>query len=219
MAGMIIVADDHPLFRDAMRQAISNLEGGYDTALAGSYSEVETLLSAEQQPELILLDLNMPGNNGFSGLMRLRSEHSTVPVVVISASEDDTTIRRSLELGAAGFIAKSASGEDIRRSILRVIEGEVCHPNGFDMTGAEDTEFSDLVEKLQTLTPQQSKVLSMLGEGLLNKQIAYELNVSEATVKAHVSAVLMKLGVDSRTQAVIALSKLGSGGAIDTPAA
>lgn len=217
MTGVIIVADDHPLFRDAMSQAIGQLEGGYETRMAGSFGEVEALVGSEEV-ELVLLDLNMPGNNGFSGLMRLRSEHAAIPVVVISASEDDSTIRRALELGAAGFVAKSASGEGIRQSLQQVLAGEVCLPAGFDLDGGEDTEFSDLVERLQSLTPQQSKVLSMLGEGLLNKQIAYELSVSEATVKAHVSAVLMKLGVDSRTQAVIALSKLSANGADIPPA-
>lgn len=207
--GSIIVADDHPLFRDALSQAIGKLDEPYGVSMAGSFEEVEALIAGARDSELVLLDLNMPGNNGFSGLLRLRAEHPALPVVVVSASEDDGTVRRALELGAAGFIAKSAGAEHIRSSIDMVLAGEICLPDGFDPDGAPDQEFSALVERLQSLTPQQSKVLGMLGEGLLNKQIAFELGVSEATVKAHVSAVLMKLGVDSRTQAVIALSKLG----------
>ena len=131
------------------------------------------------------------------------------PIIVVTASDDSETIRRSLELGAAGFISKSSSLDDIRTGIERVLAGDICIPEQMELGGEDDPEIADLIKRLRALTPQQTRVLSMLAEGLLNKQIAYELGVSEATIKAHVSAVLQKLGVDSRTQAVIQLSKFG----------
>ena len=128
----------------------------------------------------------------------------------MSAHDDPETIRRALELGASGFISKSASMEDIRSAVETVLAGGIAAPAGIDLGVERDPEISDLIKRLQSLTPQQTRVLGMLAEGLLNKQIAYELGVSEATIKAHVSAILQKLGVDSRTQAVILLSKIGA---------
>lgn len=207
--GKIIIADDHPLFRDALRQALDGLSQTYDVEMAGDYDHVESHIEGSDEIDLVLLDLNMPGSSGFSGLLRLRSEHPQVPVVVISATEDTVTIRRVLDLGASGFIPKSADMSLIREAIGTVLSGSIWTPPDLSADGQDDSEFLELAERLKSLTPQQSKVLGMLGEGLLNKQIAYELGVSEATVKAHVSAVLLKLGVDSRTQAVIALGRLG----------
>ncbi|MEM8650239.1 MAG: response regulator transcription factor, partial [Pseudomonadota bacterium] len=132
------------------------------------------------------------------------------PVLVVSATEDPATIRKCLDLGASGFIPKSASTEFIVNGINAVQAGEIWVPPHIDLDAEVDEETADLMQKLQSLTPQQTRVLSMLGEGLLNKQIAYELGVSEATVKAHVSAVLLKLKVDSRTQAVIIMNKIAS---------
>jgi DNA-binding NarL/FixJ family response regulator len=131
-------------------------------------------------------------------------------MVVVSAHDDPVTIRRALDLGASGFISKSASMDEIRDAVQTVLAGGIAAPIGLDLGVERDPEVSELIKRLQTLTPQQTRVLGMLGEGLLNKQIAYELSVSEATVKAHVSAILQKLGVDSRTQAVIQLSKIGT---------
>lgn len=207
--GAIIVADDHPLFRDALRQAIATLEQPYRVEMAGDFEAVETLLESQRDTELVLLDLNMPGNNGLSGLLRLRSSEPGIPVVIVSANEEPSIVRRALDMGASGYIPKSSTAEQIRTAIGSVLEGGVWVPPHLDLNGSDDVEMSELIHRLQSLTPQQNRVLSMLGEGLLNKQIAYELGVSEATVKAHVSAVLLKLGVDSRTQAVIALGKLG----------
>ncbi len=207
--GAIIVADDHPLFRDALRQAIATLEQPYRVEMVGDFEAVETLLESQRDTELVLLDLNMPGNNGLSGLLRLRSSEPGIPVVIVSANEEPSIVRRALDMGASGYIPKSSTAEQIRTAIGSVLEGGVWVPPHLDLNGSDDVEMSELIHRLQSLTPQQNRVLSMLGEGLLNKQIAYELGVSEATVKAHVSAVLLKLGVDSRTQAVIALGKLG----------
>src|SRR5690606_2258434 len=132
--------------------------------------------------------------------------HDALP---ISAHDDPATIRRALDLGASGFISKSASMEEIREAVQTVLDGDIAAPVGIDLGVEGDAEISDLIKRLQTLTPQQTRVLGMLAEGLLNKQIAYELGVSEATIKAHVSAILQKIGVDSRTQAVIQLAKMG----------
>ena len=153
----------------------------------------------------------MPGISGFSGLIYLRAQYSAIPVVVVSASDDVATIRRSMDFGASGFIPKRLGVEALRTAILKVIEGDVWIPPDVDLSAATDPDMARLRDRIVTLTPQQVRVLMMLSEGLLNKQIAYELGVSEATIKAHVSAILQKLGVESRTQAVIAAAKIAGG--------
>ena len=153
----------------------------------------------------------MPGVRGFSGLMYLRAQYPSVPVVVVSANDDPTVIRRCMDFGASGFIPKTLDVEGMRTAIASVLKGGVWTPPDVDLEGGADAEATALMGRLATLTPQQVRVLMMLSEGLLNKQIAYELNVSEATVKAHVSAILQKLGVESRTQAVIAAAKIEVG--------
>jgi DNA-binding NarL/FixJ family response regulator len=205
----IVIADDHPLFRGALRQAIGSLMPQTRVLEANGLDELQATLGAEKDVDLILLDLTMPGVQGFSGLIALRAQHPHVPVVIVSASEEATIIRRAIEFGASGFIPKSLDVDGIGTAIHTVLSGETWTPPDIDLSATEDKETADLVRRLATLTPQQVRVLLMLSEGLLNKQIAYELGVSEATVKAHVSAILDKLGVDSRTQAVIAASKIG----------
>jgi len=204
-----VIADDHPLFRGALKQALVGL-GNVSTILeAGDFDGVKSLVAENDDIDLVLLDLAMPGVAGLSGLISLRGINATVPLVVVSAHDDAQTVRRALELGASGFISKSASMDEIRAAVETVLGGGVTAPEGIDLGVEGDAEISDLIKRLQSLTPQQTRVLGMLAEGLLNKQIAYELGVSEATIKAHVSAVLHKLGVDSRTQAVILLSRIG----------
>ena len=204
----IIIADDHPLFRGALRQAVSGMDGDQLIVEAGDFEAARKAAKLHPDADLMLLDLAMPGASGFSGLMSLRAEFASLPIVVISATDDGTTIRRALELGASGFISKSSGIDDIRQGIQTVLAGDIFTPRSY-LDGQEpDADIADLIHRLQTLTPQQSRVLAMLNEGLLNKQIAYELNVSEATIKAHVSAILLKLNVDSRTQAVIQLGKI-----------
>lgn len=177
---------------------------------AGSLDDVSKVLEAGGDTDLVLLDLTMPGVRGFSGLMYLRAQYPGIPVVVVSANDDPGAIRRCMEFGASGFIPKSLGLEAIRLAITTVLDGGLWTPPDIDITSVQ-SEDAVIVQKLATLTPQQVRVLMMLSEGLLNKQIAYELNVSEATVKAHVSAILQKLGVESRTQAVIAASKIEAG--------
>lgn len=205
-----IIADDHPLFRGAMQQALSGVGDNVALVEAGDLDTARKAAGANPDADLILLDLTMPGVSGLSGLIAFRAEFPNLPVVIVSATDDSTTIRRALELGASGFISKSASVDEIRRGVRAVLQGDVWTPPGVDLGSEHDQEIAALISRVQTLTPQQGRVLGMLAEGLLNKQIAYELSVSEATIKAHVSAVLQKLGVDSRTQAVIQLSKIGS---------
>ena len=176
---------------------------------ASGLDELNALLAEERDVDLLLLDLAMPGAQGFSGLIYLRAQFPDVPIVIVSASEEPVVIRRAVEFGASGFIPKSLDTDGIGNAIRTVLSGDIWAPPDVDLDTAEDRELVDLVRRIGRLTPQQMRVLMMLSEGLLNKQIAYELNVSEATVKAHVSAILQKLGVDSRTQAVIAASRIG----------
>jgi len=205
-----VIADDHPLFRGALKQALTGVGEESRVLEAGDFETVKALIANERDIDLVLLDLTMPGASGLSGLVALRGIDSATPIVIVSAHDDAVTIRRALELGASGFISKSASMESIRAGVQAVLGGDLTAPEGIDLGEEGDPEISDLISRLQTLTPQQARVLGMLGEGLLNKQIAYELSVSEATIKAHVSAILQKLGVDSRTQAVIKLSRIAS---------
>jgi DNA-binding NarL/FixJ family response regulator len=206
-----VIADDHPLFRGALREAVSGLFEGTEIAEAGSFDEVAKQLDKGGDVDLILLDLTMPGVRGFSGLMFLRAQYPSVPVVVVSANDDPAVIRRCMDFGASGFIPKTLGIEDMRGAIMRVLKGGVWTPPDVDLEGGADAEAAAIMARLASLTPQQVRVLMMLSEGLLNKQIAYELSVSEATVKAHVSAILQKLGVESRTQAVIAAAKMEAG--------
>lgn len=207
----LVVADDHPLFRDALRQAIATVVATARIDEAGSFEELTALLDREPDVDLILLDLSMPGISGFSGLIYLRAQFPAIPVVIVSASDDAGTIRRSMDFGASGFIPKRFGVETLREAIGKVMNGDIWVPADVDLSVAGDPDMTRLRDRLVTLTPQQVRVLMMLSEGLLNKQIAYELGVSEATIKAHVSAILQKLGVESRTQAVIAAAKIAGG--------
>ena len=204
----LVIADDHPLFRGALREAVSGLFDRGEIAEAGTFDEVSKLLEKGGEVDLVLLDLTMPGARGFSGLMYLRAQYPSVPVVVVSANDDPAVIRRCMSFGASGFIPKTLGTEEMRQAIARVLKGGVWTPPDVDLGAGSDAEATELMARLSTLTPQQVRVLMMLSEGLLNKQIAFELSVSEATVKAHVSAILQKLGVESRTQAVIAAAKI-----------
>jgi DNA-binding NarL/FixJ family response regulator len=206
----IVIADDHPLFRGALRQAISSLIPSSDIVEAGSLEDLTAAIERDREVDLVLLDLTMPGVQGFSGLLYLRAQFPEIPVVVVSAHGDPAVIRRAIEFGASGFVPKSLDTDQIGSALKAILSGGTWIPPDIDLSASEDRETAELVRRLASLTPQQIRVLMMVSEGLLNKQIAYELGVSEATVKAHVSAILQKLGVDSRTQAVIAASKIGS---------
>jgi DNA-binding NarL/FixJ family response regulator len=207
----VLIADDHPLFRGAMREAVNGLFDRIEVVEAGTFEEVVARLEGGDELDLILLDLQMPGVRGFSGLMYLRAQYPSLPVAVVSANDDPAVIRRCMAFGAAGFLPKTLGIEALRGAIARVLAGEMWTPPDVDLAGEPDADGAAVIQRLATLTPQQVRVLMMLSTGLLNKQIAYELGVSEATVKAHVSAILQKLGVESRTQAVIAAGKIETG--------
>ena len=199
------------MFRGALREAVTGLFSQVDIAEAGTFEEVTDLAERGGDVDLILLDLSMPGVCGFSGLMYLRAQYPSLPVVVVSANDDPAVIRRCMDFGASGFIPKTLCVKAIREVIEKVLDGGVWAPPDVDLSAKSDDHGAAMLARLASLTPQQVRVLMMLSAGLLNKQIAYELSVSEATVKAHVSAILQKLGVESRTQAVIAASKIEGG--------
>lgn len=209
MGRRIIIVDDHPLFRAALRQTLTGDAAKIEIGEAGDLAALSAVLEADRDYDLVLLDLNMPGAHGFSGLLLLRAQYPEVPVMIISAVEDHKVIRRTFELGASGYLPKSVGPAEIRTAIDTVLAGGIFVPEGVSLSG--DDEQSALLRRLATLTPQQIRVLMMLSDGLMNKQIAYELSISEATVKAHVSSILQKLDVDSRTQAVIAASRIEEG--------
>ncbi|MBX3598927.1 MAG: response regulator transcription factor [Rhizobiaceae bacterium] len=206
----LLIVDDHPLFRDALHSAVQVAYPKVETVEAKSIREALYALERDGTFDLCLLDLNMPDVQGFDGLLRLRTGHPSLPIVVVSGHEEPRIISEVLSFGAAGFIPKSVRKADLANAIRSVMDGEVHVPESYrpQPPDAEREDRARLVQRLATLTPQQLRVLQMLRQGLLNKQIAYELQVGETTVKAHVSEILRKLNVYSRTQAVIEVSKL-----------
>jgi len=210
MHRQIIVADDHPLFREALKAAVGRLDSETSFVEADSVASLLVALEAQSDADLLLLDLNMPGAQGFNALAHVRGSRPGLPVVVVSADDDAQTIAGALRYGAQGFIPKSTEAGQIGSAIEAVLAGEIYTPPGFHPPRAAQGNDEDLriARRIAELTPQQFRVLGMLCSGLLNKQIAYELDVSEATVKAHVTAILRKLGVTTRTQAVLAAGRL-----------
>ena len=207
----VIIADNQSTVRGAWRQALALSVPDATIGEAGDLASLSRELAQADIVDLVLLDLAMPGVSGFPGLLYLRSQHPEVPVVVVSATEDTGIMRRSVDVGAAGFIPKSAGMPAMQEAIRTVLDGGIWVPDDLEPAEAPDAQITDMMRRLASLTPQQLRVLMMLSQGLLNKQIAYALTVSEATVKAHVSAILQKLGVESRTQAVLAVSKIEHG--------
>ncbi|WP_372000973.1 response regulator transcription factor [Tistrella mobilis] len=205
MSYRILIADDHPLMRAALCQAVADSLPGAETIQASEFSGVETVLARDDGIDCVLLDLHMPGMNGLIGLVLLRNEHPAIPVIVVSAMEDAATIRRAMQYGASGFVPKSAPVDRLGAAIRAVIEGQIWQP---DTDEAETAEDIDVADRIAGLTPQQLRVLAGIAEGKLNKQIAYEMGVVETTVKAHVTVILRRLGVVSRTQAAILAGRL-----------
>lgn len=207
----ILIVDDHPLFRHALIQAIRYGLPQANVQETAAVNELYSVLETGAEPDLVLLDLNLPGASGFSALVHVRAQYPSLPIIVVSAHEQASIIQRAIAHGAMGYIPKSAHPSHISEAIKQVLEGDIWLPSNlpnnlsFDVRAADETA---LAERIQALTPQQFRVLMMVAEGLLNKQIAYELDVSEATIKAHVTAIFRKLGVQNRTQAVLAISPL-----------
>jgi len=191
-----LIADDHPMVRDALRTALERAFPGSAITLAGTLAEVQAALDRQPETDALLLDLDMPGMDGLTGLALLRSERPTVPIIVVSAARDASVARRAWDLGASAYVDKSASLEEIAATVRAVLDGEILAP-------PEAAESDTFAQRAAQLTPQQWRVLALMVQGDLNKQIAYKLGVGEPTVKAHVTVILRKLGVRSRTQAVI----------------
>lgn len=207
----IIIADDHPLFRAALQHTLEAELGSANLYLqhADTISAVHQLLESQPDTDLVLLDLHMPGAQGYSGLANLRGAFPTVPISMISASDQPHIVRQAAELGASGFIPKTLSPQDLAAAVNALLTGETWFTES--LRRAEkglDQATAKFAERLALLTPHQFRVYTMITEGLLNKQIAYELEISEPTVKAHVTAILRKLQVRDRKQVIIAASSL-----------
>ncbi|MFT2090442.1 response regulator [Paraglaciecola sp. 2405UD69-4] len=204
----LLIADDHPLYRDALKgalngslQALSLLESG---SLADTLKVIE-----ETDIDLLLLDLHMPGSQDLFGLIHVRKLFPELPVVIISGLENKDIVSKVLNTGAMGFIPKTTSSEDIAKAVETVLQGDIWIPETLvNDIEEQDDEFAELAAKVATLTPAQYKVLCLMRDGLLNKQIAYELGIAVATVKAHVTEVFKKLSINNRTQGVLIASQL-----------
>ena len=203
------VADDHPLFRNAILEVIKQ---HYPDSMVGQSMDLDSTirdLEKDTDIDLLLLDLHMPGSQDLFGLIMVREKFPSIPVSIISAIEDGNTISRAMGHGASGYIPKSCSPQQIHDALNAMLNGNRWVPEEFrNSLTPLDNEEKDLAAKIATLTPQQYRVLCHLREGWLNKQIGYELGVTEATIKAHISAIFRKLGISNRTQAVIMLSKM-----------
>ncbi len=207
MVQRIIIADDHPLFRSALSHAVGRVWPDAEIVEASSAGKARAALE-EGPVEALLLDLHMEDSNGLSVLMDMRQDYPALPIAIVSASEEPRVFAAAKQLGAAAFIPKSSSLDEMRAALAAVRDGDGWFP-GTDQ-GADDE-----LAKIASLTPAQRRILSAIRRGLLNKQIAYELDISEATVKAHITAIFRKLGVNNRTQAVLLAAKLD----VDQPVA
>ncbi|PWB17865.1 response regulator transcription factor [Comamonas sp. JNW] len=209
----LLVADDHPLFRAAVVQVIRGRFGAFEVLEASSASSLSAALAAHPGIELVLLDLTMPGTHGFSALLHVRGAYPQLPVVVISSNDHPRIIRRAQQFGASGFISKAAAADAIAAAIEAVLEGDTVFPSMAAELSQEDAE---LAARMAQLTPHQFKTLLYLADGLLNKQIAQEMGVTEHTVKVHVTAILKKLGCHSRTQVAVLVRNLEADGGLPT---
>jgi DNA-binding NarL/FixJ family response regulator len=206
-----LIVDDHPLFREALQSAVRMVHADAEIYEATSIDGALDVIDAHPGFDLALLDLSLPGATGFTGLLRIRAAHPKLPVVVVSGHEEPTLVREALSLGIAGYVPKSTSRRELAAAIAEVLNGSVYVPQQYlalMRDDAPETQEQKLFKRLRDLTPQQLTVLEMIRAGLQNKQIAYELKVAETTVKAHVSEILRKLNVFSRTNAVIEVAKI-----------
>ncbi|WP_029009210.1 response regulator transcription factor [Azospirillum halopraeferens] len=208
----ILIADDHPMVRDALRNAVGYACQAEQILEAGSLDEASRLLGENGDVDLVLLDLNMPGMNGLAGVVSLRTLFPAAPVVVVSAHDDRKLVRDVMRCGVSGFIPKSTPRSGIAAALRHVMDGGVYMPPDCEEDDPDaDAGAGEIAQRLASLTPQQMRVLELLGTGKLNKEIAFDLGIAETTVKAHVSAILQKLKVYSRTQAVIFAGRMQIG--------
>lgn len=196
----VLIADDHPLFRNALKQVLINQTIPMQIQESQDFQSTIDALLQDIDIDLLFLDLNMPGNQGLAGISTIRAQFPNTLIIVVSADEQEHTITKCVKLGASAYIPKSVDMIEITHAVTKVLEGEQWLPKGYQLAQQGPTEKA-FFSQLEQLTPHQLKVLGLIAEGLLNKQIAYELNISESTVKQHASAVLKKLGVYNRTQA------------------
>ena len=204
----LLIADDHPLFREALRGVASRLLPDATIHEAENANGLFEMVEAEQDADLLLLDLNMPGVQGFSALVHLRGAYPQLPVVMVSAREEPEVMRRALDHGAVGFIPKSSDAATLASALQQVLDGERWVPEAALAAPPAATDERAVAARVRELTPQQFRVLSLVAEGLLNKQIADRLDIQERTVKAHLSVIFEKLGARNRTQAVLLAGKL-----------
>ena len=205
-----LIVDDHPLFREALNFAIGAAYPDAETYESADLEEAIEILKNHSPFDLALLDLAIPGTSGFDGIIKLRTLYPRLPVVIVSGHEDARTVKTALSFGISGFIPKSTRKDELTAAITTVITGDIFLPGGLNdetIEGQDQTSSDSTALELASFTPQQLRVLGMLRDGLLNKQIAYELGVSETTIKAHVSKILRKLDVNNRTQAVMKIEK------------
>lgn len=204
-----LIADDHPLFREALQGALANHYSDLQLREAEDLDSTLVALQEDDDLDLLLLDLHMPGSGDLYGLIRIREDYPLVPIAIISGTEEPAVVAKCIGFGALGFIPKSLPSLEIAAAIDAILQGDTWVPAEVRGRLAELTnEEQELAKKVADLTPQQYRVLLLLHEGLLNKQIAYQLNITEATVKAHITAIFKKLGVYSRTQAVLLVERL-----------
>ncbi|URX63743.1 response regulator transcription factor [Luteibacter anthropi] len=205
----VLIADDHPLFRDALQRAVVAAVPDATVHAADSVPALFALIESLPEADLLLMDLHMPGARGFSALAHIRGQYPGLPTIVVSGHEEAQIARRAIAHGASAYIPKSAAVDTIVEAVRSVLDGDVWLPPQLVIGQAElKPDEADMAARVASLTPQQFRVLNMIAEGLLNKQIAYDLGVSEATVKAHMTAIMRKLGVSNRTQVALAASHL-----------
>ena len=199
----VLIADDHPLMRTALREAVVAYIHGAEIEEASSLMSLTEKLHAQPGVDLLLLDLRMPDAQGFSALVQIRTQFPEIPVVIVSAADDRESVNRAILLGAAGYIGKSAPLEVVGRSLREVLDGEIVVPTDFGKLDVFHEDDAVQFRRLRSLTPQQFNVLVLIAEGNSNKIVARRLEISESTVKAHITGILLKLGVQSRTQAAV----------------
>lgn len=205
----VLIADDHPLFRDALQRAVLAAVPEATVHTADSVPALFALIETMPEADLLLMDLHMPGARGYSALAHIRGQYPGLPTIVVSGHEEAQVARRAIAHGASAYIPKSAAVETIVEAVRTVLDGDVWLPPQLVIGQVElKADEADMAARVASLTPQQFRVLNMIAEGLLNKQIAYDLGVSEATVKAHMTAIMRKLGVSNRTQVALAASHL-----------
>ncbi len=206
----VAIADDHPLFRTALKQAVFDCLPDTDILEASNFSDLLKVIDNYPELEIVFLDLHMPGNDGFTGLTQLQNNHPDLIVIMVSSDENPEIMQKSINFGAAAFIPKSVDLSTIAQAVNSVLDGQVWLPKNMEVTGDSKLakEHKKLAQQLAQLTPQQYTVLSLVADGQLNKQIAGILNIKENTVKKHVSAILLQLGVYNRTQAGLVYQQL-----------